>query len=294
MLGSILCVTSTTANLDRAIDAYVSALAYRVADRGHVSFAQAEAWAAPLCAGRPMALLAPGEGERVFLRLIENPNAIHVPAHASLGWNVTEFNVGAVDDLCRNLTGGPFRHVAGPETLSMNADIRAMQATGPDGELVYFTQIDPTPRTAHLPTRESGVGRVFIMVLGVPDLACAARQFRDDLGCAVTPPIRFKSPLIANPLGLDADHAFSMGLVRLPGKFTLEVDELGADAPPRVVAPGDLPPGIAMVSFAVTNQEGSALMERQPTYVPHPIFGDCRAAWITGPGGARFELIARR
>jgi hypothetical protein len=292
MLGSILCVTSTTKNLDLALEGYVSALNYRVVETGRIDASQANAWGAPKAAGRRFGLLAPGDGEIVYLRLIENPAAPNIRAHASLGWNVTEFNVGRVVELNAQLAGGPFRHVKGPAPLSMNTDIVAMQALGPDGELVYFTQIDPGPKTSHLPNRESGVGRVFIMVLGVRDLDQASKEFQDRLGVATTAPIRFSSNLMSEPLGLAETHEFRMGLVRLPGKFTLEIDELGKYASERPTNDGDLPPGISIVSFSMADIDQFSAKLGLSTFPAGPPFAKARAAIMRGPGGALFEVVA--
>jgi len=291
MLGAILCVTSTTKHLDVALDGYVSALGYRITETGHIDDALALAWGAPKAAGRRFGILVPGDGETVSLRLIENPKAPHIRAHATLGWNVTEFNVGQVVELNAQLAGGPFRHVDGPAPLSMNTDIIAMQALGPDGELVYFTQINPGPKTGHLPQRDFGVGRVFIMVLGVQDLDQAGRQFRDQFGVDVTPPIRFASNLMSDPLGLPDDHEFRMGLVRLPGKFTLEIDELGSAAATRPVDEGDLPPGLSMVSFSLTDFDLAANKLGLSPYRAGSPFAQARGAILRGPGDALFELI---
>jgi catechol 2,3-dioxygenase-like lactoylglutathione lyase family enzyme len=291
MLGPILCVTSTTQDLDRALAAYQSALGYRLVDSGRVSPDQATSWQAPKAAGRRFGILAPGDGEIVHLRLIENPQAPYIPAHATFGWNVSEFNVGAVADLAKDLAGGPFRHVAGPAPLSMNTDITAMQALGPDGELVYFTQIDPTEKTKHLPHRDKGVGRVFIMVLGVRDYQAARREFDQHFGSEMTDPIPFSSPRLSGPLNLPDDHIFQLGLVRLPGKFSLEIDELGDFAKTRPVNDGDLPPGISIVSFSIKSFDQVAATFGQNAYQAGAPFGTQRAILVRGPGDALFELV---
>ncbi len=292
MLGSILCVTSTITDLDKSIAAYSGALGYQIIKIGRIEPDQAANWNASAAAGRRYVILAPGDGEIVFLRLIENPESIHVPAHATFGWNVTEFNVGGVEALNKQLAGGPFQHVAGPAPLSMNTDITAMQALGPDGELVYFTQINPGPRTGHLPQREMGVGRVFIMVLGVNDLDSAAIEFKEHFGCEMTSPIRFSSTLMSSPLGLPETHEFRMGLVRLPGKFSLEIDELGSHAHARPVFKNDLPSGLSIVSFATNDLDRFGATHGVPIYKANTPFGDARAAIVQGPGSSLFEVIS--
>jgi catechol 2,3-dioxygenase-like lactoylglutathione lyase family enzyme len=299
MLGPILAVTLLTRSLVAIEHAYVDQLGYEVVERGEIDASLAKLWDAPRAAGRKTIVLAPRrtQGEnaaRVLLRFIEAPEVPRPPPHATTGWNVLEFNVGHVDELARRLESGPFKRIAGPAELPFNPAIRAMQASDPDGGLVYLTEVGDAPSTQHLPHTEVGVGSVFIMVMGVASMAEATSFFRDALGVETSKPFTFESSLLADPLGLPETHEFPIALARLPGKFTVEIDELGTAAAPRVRSPGDLPGGIVSVSFAVDAIAAGLSYVAPPAHPAGAPYNGARTVTVRAPGGAWFELIEQK
>jgi hypothetical protein len=304
MLGPILAVTLLTKSLGVVEHAYVDQLGYVVVERGEVGAALAALWDAPKAAGRKTIVLAPkispdnsekAASGRVLLRFIEAPDLPQVVPHATTGWNVIELNVGKVDELARRLEGSLFKRIAGPAPLPFNPAIRAMQLNDPDGGLLYMTEVGDTPSTQHLPQTREGVGSVFIMVMGVAATSDAVSFFRDGFGVELTKPFAFKSQLLSDPLGLPGDHEFSLSLARLPGKFTIEIDELGKAAGPRVQTSGDLPSGIVSVSFAVDtigNQKFSYVAP--PAHPGGAPYHGARTVTVRAPGGAWFDLVETR
>jgi catechol 2,3-dioxygenase-like lactoylglutathione lyase family enzyme len=292
MLGPIEAVTSCIPALGPTEAAYTAHLGYRTVERGRVPAPLAAAWGAPQAAGRPYILLAPGQGETVYLRFIESPAAFTFRPHTTLGWNVTEINVGGVDRIAERLRGSPFRMVGPPATLSMNDAIRAMQVIGPEGELVYLTDIAVSPKTEHLPRTAEGVGRVFIMVLGVHSIEEASDFYGRLLGADMSAVYPLSSNLINEPLGLAPDTELQLVLARLPGKFSIEIDALPPSVPRRRTLPDDLPMGPAIVSFAAN--ELDALATRflgTPATGEGVLYGGRRSAVIAGPAGELIELI---
>ncbi len=63
---------------------------------------------------------------------------------------------------------------------------------------------------------------------------------------------------------LGADHATPLALVLVSPGFAVELDQYPPAATPRPVRPGDLPPGIAMITFAAANIDAKALDWRVP------------------------------
>ncbi|MDB5364169.1 MAG: hypothetical protein JWM77_96 [Rhodospirillales bacterium] len=299
MLGPILAVTLLTRSLIAVEHAYVDQLGYEVVERGEVDDSLARLWGAPKAAGRKTIVVAPRKTQsenaaRVLLRFIEAPDVPRAPPHATTGWNVVELNVGRVDELARRLEGGPFKRLAGPAELPFNKAIRAMQASDPDGGLVYLTQVDDVPSTQHLPHTADGVGSVFIMVMGVTSMAEAASFFHDALGVEITKPVTFASKLLAGPLGLPDSHQFPIALARLPGQFGVEIDELGTAAAPRTAAPGDLPGGIVSVSFAVDSINPGLAYVAPPAHPGGAPYHGARTVTVRAPGGAWFELVEQK
>jgi catechol 2,3-dioxygenase-like lactoylglutathione lyase family enzyme len=294
MLGPILAVTAVTHNLGAVQAAYGSALGYELVANETVHPALAGLWNAPRAAGRPMLTLAPRTGEKVLLRFVEMPHLRSVPSNSTLGWNVMELNVGELDSLAETLRRSPFIPVGAPAALPNNPYIRAMQVRGPDEELVYLTEVMPSEQTRNLPQTKSGVGPLFIIVLGVADFAASKAFYGGKLAQTLTDPRAHPLPQAAGPLGLPLDHPFVTALARLPGKFLIEIDEFGNTARSRPHDDGDISGGIISVSFAVSKLDDSPIaFAAPPAVMSGAPYNNARAAAILGPDGERLELIER-
>lgn len=70
-------------------------------------------------------------------------------------------------------------------------------------------------------------------------------------GLTVAEPATARVEILAEAWDLPREQPFVLGIVRLPERFLIEVDEYPAAAPARTAADGELPPGMAMVSFEV-------------------------------------------
>src|SRR5690606_18824638 len=64
----------------------------------------------------------------------------------------------------------PFEVIGPPRELDGMPMIFPMQVKGPDGEIVYLTQIRSDPPGMALPRAESAIDRLFILVLACSDL----------------------------------------------------------------------------------------------------------------------------
>jgi hypothetical protein len=283
LLGAIRGATLVVPDL-RAIErAYVELLEYRVLAHGRVDTATAAMWGAPACAGRAYLALAPASGEPVYLRFIESDHAQSWRALTTHGWNAIELTVQDVHALAARLEGSAFRIIGPPRGLTRFPMIVAMQAIGPAGECLYFTEIGADSGLALAPAR-SFVGRIFIMVAGGPDLDAmfaAYASFANEIDPPVRTPVRVISA--ANDLPEDTLHAH--GLVKLPQGTLIELDEYPAASRPRPAASGDLPAGIASVRFSVR-----ALPDLQ--FLGPAMIGDGgrRVATVLGAAGERIEF----
>jgi hypothetical protein len=269
-LGTICAVTTVVPDVAAIAAAYSEYFGYRVVAEGYVGAATANGWGAPAAAGRRYVTMAPGSGEPVFLRFVENETSKGWRALTTHGWNATEIVVQDVDALASRIEGSSdFRIIGAPKGLTRFPMIRAMQVIGPAGECLYFTQVGPGSGLDLAPAL-AFVGRVFIVVAGGPNLdamfACYA-----GFSNVIDPPVSTPVDVISRANGLPDGTLHPHGLVKLPQGTLIELDGYPPCTRPRVAGPDDLPPGMAIVSFAA------------PRGAAPPTAGPPCAALLPGP-----------
>jgi hypothetical protein len=293
MLTAIVAVTLSAPDLDAVEAAWVGSLDYRVAARGSVPKSLALAWGAASAAGRRYLLLQPASGAAVYLRVVESPPTPGYAVMKTHGWNSNEILTQDADAIAKRLEGSAFRIVGPPRPLGTNPELRAMQAIGPAGELIYLTRIPASGAQIIRTPATSFVDRTFIVVLGGPDMKAMQRFYRERLKLEVTEPVPAEIRVLNDALGLPAHTATPLALVKVSDGFAIELDEYPASTTPRPVRPEDLPPGIAMVSFAVDRLEGLELPWIVAPGTRHEApYEGARSALLRGAAGELIELIA--
>lgn len=285
-LGSIRAVTYTVPDLAVIEEAYTRWLGFSVIARGQLPVEVAESWRAPRLAHCPTLTLGPASGEAMYLRFIETASAAGWRALTTHGWNVSEFVVQDVDALAASLADSPFSIIGPPTSLTRFPMIRAMQVVGPCGECLYFTQVGPGSGLDLAPAR-SFVGRVFIVVAGAPDLDALFRPytlFANDIDPPVATPVRVISLL--NGLPPDTQHRH--GLVKLGGGTLIELDQYPPVTRARETAPGSLPPGMAIVTFAIDRLPEHDDEQVHRVFLPN---SDARSLVWEGAAGERIEFM---
>ena len=144
MLKSILMVWVLVQNVPATQEAYEAYLGYQIADRGVISAELAEAIKRPRLANRSYVTLVPKSGPQVGIRIIEGADQGYQPMRR-LGWSAIELLVKDPEQLrtstCPALR---LRHLQGPDFLTEQKNILAMQVYGPSQELFYLTHmVDP-------------------------------------------------------------------------------------------------------------------------------------------------------
>jgi hypothetical protein len=279
-LGAIRAVTITVPALDPVEHAYTGWLGHRVVARGRVSAAAAALWRAPAVEGCRVLVLAPEIGEETYLRFIEDAQAGSAAPFRTFGWNATELTVRDTDGIAARLAGSPFAILGAPANLTGFEWIRAMQVLGPAGECLYLTDVGQDGGLAH---PRAGVGQVFIVVCGGPDIAAMAACYRARFGAEVSAPVSVPVGVINRAHGLAAGTRHGLALVTLPGGTRVELDQYPATATPRLVRPGHLPPGVSLVSFGAAGAFGERC-DMAP-------FGGCGVGCVIGAAGELIELV---
>ena len=287
LLGTIRAVTYVVPDLSQIEAAYVTLLGYQVIERAGVAEAQALAWGAPAVAGRPVLILGPASGERVFLRFIEGAEAAGWTALMTFGWNATEFVVQNVDSLAERLATGPFEIVGPPKGLTRFPMIRAMQALGPAGECCYFTQVGEGSGL-ELAAARSFVGRVFIVVAAGPDADALFEPYAR-FGNKQDAPVATAVQVISRAHGLPPETLHRHGLVRLPQGTLVELDQYPASANSRRMCAGALAVGMSIVTFEVPSLAGYPLLAATARCGLPGMAGE--AGCLRGVTGELIELI---
>lgn len=126
--------------------------------------------------GNPSWVLANTQG-RQWLHIIEAPEAPARDALTTYGWLAMEVLVDDVDQLAGTLESSPFELLRPPADLDVSDKIRACQARGPAGEILYLTQVRGEAPPFELPQCEAPVDHLFIPVLSSPDRDSSLRDY---------------------------------------------------------------------------------------------------------------------
>lgn len=244
--------TLTTADPERVAAAYVKHLGYQIVDEGLIDQDTATKWQAPAVRHRRFVELAPAPiaSDDCFIRFVEQapPSNVRLLGH---GWNAIEISCEDPYRLAEQFKGTPFQVVIPPRPLPFNNDFHAMQVIGPAGELLYFTVVPRANSPFDLRSAHRRVDEPFIAILGGPNATKMLEFYRDALHTPTLPTSLVDIQIVNDIFDLPQGTLTPLGIVKLPERYLIEVDEHPPSSKPRSRRPGELPSGIAMVSFDV-------------------------------------------
>jgi catechol 2,3-dioxygenase-like lactoylglutathione lyase family enzyme len=293
-LRSIEIATHCVPDLNACVPVYCDLLDYQLVDEGSLPESLATVWATPAMTGLPYALLQPVSGADVYLRFIETGNAGGYWPPVTQGWIATEILSTDPDAVLEKLRDTAFTHIGGPADLYPSPkSARALQMAGPAGELMYFTRILPGGSRFGLHGAKSLVDRPFIMVVGGTSLADIEAFYGDALGLKIWAQEPFQIRQMSRVLELPPETGYPISLARIPGRgFLLELEELPPGIKRRTVPAGQLPEGLAMVSFGSAPLDELNLDFRaEPRSIDMAPYNGRKVAVVEGPAGEWLELI---
>lgn len=287
MLKSILMVWVLAHNLALTQEAYEDYLGYRSVDAGVMSAELAAAIDRPELADRRFVTMMPRSGPQVGLRLVEGDTSGYVPMKR-VGWSAIELLVQDPEQLESELPGSAFRHLQGPDFLTEQKNILAMQVTGPNQELFYLTHmIDPSKSFLRPQPSPEPVGQTFIMVMGSPDLEASLAFWRRYFDNGIVGPIPYRIGVLSDAYDLPGETLHPLALVSMSDGYGIEIDQYPDEAT-AVPAPEDERGGVILVSLSV-DPEG--LKAPLPWRLPYTnADGAVEGGVMILPSGAPIEI----
>ena len=287
MLKSILMVWVLAHNLALTQEAYEDYLGYRSVDAGVMSAELAAAIDRPELADRRFVTMMPRSGPQVGLRLVEGDTSGYVPMKR-VGWSAIELLVQDPEQLESELPGSAFRHLQGPDFLTEQKNILAMQVTGPNQELFYLTHmIDPSKSFLRPQPSPEPVGHTFIMVMGSPDLEASLAFWRRYFDNGIVGPIPYRIGVLSDAYDLPGETLHPLALVSMSDGYGIEIDQYPDEAT-AVPAPEDERGGVILVSLSV-DPEG--LKAPLPWRLPYTnAAGAVEGGVMILPSGAPIEI----
>ena len=266
---------------------------YRVRERGTVSAELAASWGAPAVAGRRYILLSPDSAPEVYVRAIESPRTEGYRALTSFGWNAIEIVVDDPDALFESMRGSPFRVIGEPKPLPTIPSIRAFQVVGNDEEVLYLTAETGDRSRSVLPDPKGRIGRIFIMVVGGPDIDALLDFYSSRFNLVRNPARMLAVGVVKRAQQLADGELTPLATARLAERGNLiEFDGYSSRTRARPVEPGQLPPGIVSTTFAVADLDALKVDWIAPPARHEGLaYQGKRAGTLRGPAGELIELI---
>ena len=288
MLKSILMVWVLAQNLALTQEAYEDYLGYRSVDAGVMAAELAAAIDRPELADRRFVTMMPRSGPQVGLRLVEGDTSGYVPMKR-VGWSAIELLVKDPEQLESELPGSAFRHLQGPDFLTEQKNILAMQVTGPNQELFYLTHmIDPSKSFLRPEPSPEPVGHTFIMVMGSPDLEASLAFWRRYFDNGIVGPIPYRIGVLSDAYDLPGETLHPLALVSMSDGYGIEIDQYPDEAT-AVPAPEGERGGVILVSLSV-DPEG--LKAPLPWRLPYTnAAGAVEGGVMILPSGAPIEIV---
>jgi len=277
---------------------YSQWLDYNIVEEGMIPNLLATSWGTPAMAGKPYALLQGKSGDDVYLRVIEVTAPKAHKAMTTFGWNAIEIIVENPDAIYEKLINSPFIHIGGPANLNGGkSSIRAVQFKGPSEEVFYFTTDTGDRSKSTLLTPRAEVDRPFIMVLAGPDAQALSDYYVSTFGALEAFSLKTPIDIVAKAQNRPPTHLYPLHLIRL-GEFSnsIEIDGYPANSGSRTTAEGELPPGVSITTFAVSDLSliDASLFVSTPITVSGAAYSNNRTATIIGPAGELIELIEEK
>jgi len=290
--GRIKVGTILTPDIDQSIALYDQYFGYKPVHETTVDETWAKAMGAPGQAGKRVVTLIPASGIPIYIRFIEGSEVPDYVPLRSYGWASLEITVQDVDSLAASLVDSPFEIIGPPKKLEFSDAFIPMQCVGPSGEVLYLNQVNHTLPDQHLPIAQSYVDHIFITPLATPDMDAATQFYVDAFGWNKGQVYESPYTVISRAFGLPMDTPFRFGMTQVGELLNNEVDQYPDGTVERPTAPGELPPGLSMITFMTASLKDVKAEPISPVFTyPYLPYAGRNAAFYKGAAGELIEVI---
>jgi catechol 2,3-dioxygenase-like lactoylglutathione lyase family enzyme len=287
--------TLTVPDATQTARRYQEWMNYSVVEDGEVSRDLALSWGAPKNSGRRMILMKPASGADVFLRLVEGDRrADYVPLR-TYGWSAIEICVTDVLQASERMTRSPFRVIGPPREIEGLPAIHPMQVQGPDGEIVYLTEIRDNLPSYDLPRASSLIDKLFICVLACSDMRASIAWFEEVVGLQLGRIMDIEYTMLAAAFGTPKERLYTIATLVHDRDVFLELDQLPEEAAPRAHDKEALPPSASIVTLLSPDFDritGPWITE--PRRHGGMLYAGARAGTLRAPDGSLVEIVETR
>jgi catechol 2,3-dioxygenase-like lactoylglutathione lyase family enzyme len=288
--------TLTIANLNRSQELYRDWLYYETVESGVLAADLAASWGAPKSAGKRYVVMQPKSGAEIYLRFIEDTIHPDYEPLKTYGWAAIEICVEDVLKVNERMLESPFKIIGPPRELDGMPAIFPMQVQGPDGEIVYLTQIRDDLPMYDLPRATSLIDRQFIHVCAVSDLTGTLNWCQDKLGLSFGRDMAIVYTMLANAFEVPYENKFTIATLTHDRDVFFEFDQMPAAASARPIFKGHLPQGVAISTIIVPDfcervRYHASWLITHPVLREGEIYKGKHAATMRGPDGILFELV---
>lgn len=254
-LGPIIEATVIVPRLEASIRAYTQGFGWGVTEPPAMLATSAAALVDGRLEGHPFAILCPppGSASPGGVRLIEVEGVEPIEPLMTHGWSALEVSVLDVEAATARAQKAGWRVLFKPVVLGGGKlPLVAAQLAGPSGECVYLTQILGHVAGFDLPTPVSEVDGIFIVVLGCSSLENSRTVIEERFAVERVSDRELPVRVVNQQYGYPMDTVHRISSLQLSGRTCIEVDQLPADAAPRI-SPGGISAGILSVALEVSS-----------------------------------------
>ncbi len=292
----IRAATVTVADLAASQALYTEWLQYSVVETGRVDQDLAKSWGAVKTAGREYAVLQPASSASVYIRLIQQPARADYVSLTTFGWAALE--ICNQDTLAVNaiMEQSPFEIIGPPKQLDGMPAIFPMQVKGPDGEIIYLTEIRDDMPEYDLPRAASLIDTLFILVMACSDMEATGAWLEKHVGLEKGRSIEIVYTMISKAFGLPIDSKHAIATLKHERDVFIEIDGLPHAAAARRKHDGMLPPCMAIGSFIHPDFDTIDAINKTHWITPPVqragcIYHNKRAGTLRAPDGTLIEII---